>query len=410
MPPFRADKARKGGYFWTPESDWEQNVSDKSKTKAELLQEIVELRRREADFRTLQGEHGQALRALCERVKELDCLYAITRLAGREDISQDELFQRVTERVAMSWQYPEITCVRLVAGGDTYVTSNYKRARWRQTSPVVVHGEPAGELEVGYLEERPPQDEGPFLKEERSLIDAVADRLARIIEAKRTEEHVRVLSRELIKAQECERQRIARELHDNVAQELSMQRMGIEALLGEENAPADKLRHCLSLVSTRLTASIAAVRDLSYDLQPPGLEQLGFVPTVFRHCEDFSLRHGLRVVFFADGMDDLRLDFETQINLYRIIQEALANARRHAQATQVQVRLVASFPHILLRIEDNGCGFDAEARLTEALREKRMGLWSMQERARLLGGRMTIRSRPGSGTKLVAEIPCREKP
>ncbi len=385
-------------------------MSDKSKTKAALMQELAELRRREADFHALAGEHGQVLRALRERIKELDCLYAITRLAGREGISQNELFQAIAELVAMSWQYPEIACVRIVADGNTFLTSNYRRARWRQASPLTAHGERAGQIEVGYLEERPELDEGPFLKEERNLLDAVAERLSRIIEAKRTEEHVRVLSRELIKAQECERQRIARELHDNVAQELSMQRLAVESLLAEEGAPASRLRGCLSLTSTRLAASIAAVRDLSYDLLPPGLEQLGFVATVFRHCEEFSTSHGIRIDFFADGMDDLRLDFETQINLYRIIQEALANVRKHAEAGQVRIRLVASYPHILLRIEDDGRGFDMHAPRAAAPEDKRMGLWNMQERARLLGGRLTIRSRPGAGTSITAEVPCEEKP
>ncbi len=385
-------------------------MSDKSKTKAALMQELAELRRREADFHALEGEHGQVLRALRERIKELDCLYAITRLAGREGISQNELFQAIAELVAMSWQYPEIACVRIVADGNTFLTSNFRRARWRQASPLMAHGERAGQIEVGYLEERPELGEGPFLKEERNLLDAVAERLSRIIEAKRTEEHVRVLSRELIKAQECERQRIARELHDNVAQELSMQRLAVESLLAEEDAPASRLRGGLSLTSTRLAASIAAVRDLSYDLLPPGLEQLGFVATVFRHCEEFSTRHGIRIDFFADGMDDLRLDFETQINLYRIIQEALANVRKHAEAGQVRIRLVASYPHILLRIEDDGRGFDMHAPRAAAPEDKRMGLWNMQERARLLGGRLTIRSRPGAGTSITAEVPCEEKP
>lgn len=384
-------------------------MSDRNKTKAELLQEIAELRRREADFHALKGEHGQILRALRERIKELDCLYAITRLAGREGLSQEEVFQGVVEIVATSWQYPEITCVKIVADGRTYVTANYRRARWRQSSPLTVHGGQVGDIEVGYLEERPAMDEGPFLKEERSLIDAVAERLSRIIEARRTEEHVRVLSRELIKAQECERQRIARELHDNVAQELSMQRLAVESLLAQESAPAASLRDCLSFVSTRLVVSIAAVRDLSYDLLPPGLEQLGLVATAFRHCEEFSTRHGIQVDFFADGMDDLRLDFETQINLYRIIQEALANVRKHAGATQARVRLIASYPHVLLRIEDDGRGFDMHARRAKAPEDKRMGLWNMQERARLLGGRLTIRSKPGAGTMITAEVPCREK-
>jgi signal transduction histidine kinase len=99
-----------------------------------------------------------------------------------------------------------------------------------------------------------------------------------------------------------------------------------------------------------------------------------------------------------------------EINLYRLIQEGLSNVEQHAQATQCYVRLVASYPHLILRLIDNGVGFDVQERLNKAAMEKRMGLRSMQDRATLLGGELAITSFPGKGTKIALEIPIHHLP
>lgn len=187
-----------------------------------------------------------------------------------------------------------------------------------------------------------------------------------------------------------------------------MLKVAAGALLSGQPAPSPELRQAIAALSVGLGAAVTAVRDLSYDLLPPGLDQLGLVSAAFRFCEEFAVRHDLEVEFYADGMDGLRLDFELQINLYRIIQEALANVRKHARAKKAVVRLVASHPSILLLIEDDGRGFEVETRAAESLGEKRMGLWSMRERVRLLEGRMSIRSTPGRGARLHVEAPLRE--
>jgi signal transduction histidine kinase len=106
-------------------------------------------------------------------------------------------------------------------------------------------------------------------------------------------------------------------------------------------------------------------------------------------------------------MDDLKLDYDTQINLYRLVQEALNNIKKHAQARDVKIRMVASHPHIILRIEDDGKGFDVNQCLREASKQAHMGLHSMQERVNLLDGNIKIQSRPMEGTRIVVEIPCR---
>ena len=227
-----------------------------------------------------------------------------------------------------------------------------------------------------------------------------------ITDRKRTEEHIHTLSQQLMKAQESERQRISRDLHDRVAQDLSTLKIGVDTLLDNHSETPAKTRERVSRLSEILQGTVTTVRDLAYNLRPASLDQLGLVRTVHQHCEEFSAKHGVKVDFFAAGIEDLRLDFDTKITLYRLIQEGLNNVKKHADASQVTIRLVASFPKIILRIEDNGKGFDVESRLVSAANERRMGLRTMEERVALLQGKMRIESLPMAGTKIFIEVPC----
>jgi PAS domain S-box-containing protein len=226
---------------------------------------------------------------------------------------------------------------------------------------------------------------------------------------KRAEEHVHALTQQLIKTQEDERQKISRELHDRVGQDLSMLKIGMDTLFGNQAAVSDEVKENVLEFSKILQQSITAVRDLAYNLRPPSLDQLGLVQTIFRHCEDVSAKTGLKVDFNAAGMDRSKLDFDTEINLYRLVQESLNNIHKHAEANLATVRMVASFPNIILRIEDDGKGFDTELRLISASNERRMGLQSMRERVKLLNGTIVIQSLPMGGTKIFIEVPYKEK-
>jgi len=379
------------------------------RTKAQLEEELQRLREGSARAAALAEEHEQTERALRERVKELHCLYGISHLAQNRDLTMEELIRQVGELVVASWQYPESACARICLGELTIPTRNFRKSLWRQASPIRIQDERIGEIEVCYLETRPQCDEGPFLREERHLIDAVAEKLGQIIQAKRSEAHLRALSRELIKAQETERLRIATELHDHLAQDLASLKLDLGGLL-EAGGELPSLEDRVQNLTERIAGAIATTRDLAYDLLPPGLEDLGLVRTLARYCGDFAQRSGLAVEFYADGVDGLRLGFETQINLYRLVQEALTNARRHARATRVVVRIIGSHPNVILRMEDDGCGVDLEHRLDEFYEAKKMGLWGMRERARLLGGHISLRSSPGKGMRIHIEVPTEYRP
>lgn len=361
----------------------------------------------DASSSALARQHARALHDLRERVKELNCLYGISRLSQSGDLPMEALIREVALLACQSWQFPEIACARIRIGGLVCRTPNFGPCAASQKSPIFIQSEEIGEIEVGYLEPRPQEHEGPFLLEERHLLDAVADKLGRLVRAKRAEAQMRVLSRELLKAQETERLRIATELHDNLAQNLAAIKLelgGIEELSRQAN-PA--LAQGLTKLTRQLSKTITGIRDLAYDLLPPGLEDLGLVTTLSHYCSDFAKRSGLAVDFFADGMDGVRLDFESQVNLYRLAQEALTNARKHAGASRVTVRLICSHPSVILRIEDDGRGVDLDGRMDEFYQAKRLGVWGMRERARLLGGRISLKSCPGRGMRIHIEIPIR---
>jgi signal transduction histidine kinase len=222
---------------------------------------------------------------------------------------------------------------------------------------------------------------------------------------KRSETQIRTLTRKLMKTQEDERRMISRELHDRVGQDLSGIKMALETLFDQHPATAGEIRTKAAQLSRLLEHTIFAVRDLAYDLRPPGLDEMGIVQALSMFCNDFAEKTGIRTDFQSAGVEKMKLDFNTQINLYRMIQEGLNNIHKHAEAGRAVVKLTAAYPHLILRIEDDGRGFDVDKRAREIDSEKRMGLRSLQERTDLLGGTMLVTSKIGQGTKILIKLP-----
>lgn len=222
---------------------------------------------------------------------------------------------------------------------------------------------------------------------------------------KLADEQIRLLTQELMNIQEKERKRISCDLHDDVAQNLASLMISCETFFDNYDDIPPDLTLKMKSFSSVLRRSLTFVRDLSYELRPPGLDQLGLIKTLARYCEDFSEKHVFRVDFYSVGMGGIAFDSDTEINVYRLIQEALNNVKKHAEASQVVIKFVASVPDIIIRIQDNGRGFDVNTRLAQAMAEKRMGLHSMTERVNFMNGKIRINSQPGEGTTLIVTIP-----
>ena len=153
---------------------------DKSKTKQAKVNVPFKCRKTETENSKLEHDYE-------ERVKELNCIYRFSKLVETPNFSLEDILQRTNDLLPSAWQYPEITCSRIILGKKEYKTKNFKQSKWKQQSPIKVNGKEKGFVEVYYLEEKPAIAEGSFLIEERNLLDAFAERLGRIIERKRAE-------------------------------------------------------------------------------------------------------------------------------------------------------------------------------------------------------------------------------
>ena len=237
-----------------------------------------------------------------------------------------------------------------------------------------------------------------------SLIDITEHKRAEKA-LRESEERLRYLSSQLITAQEEERKGISLELHDEMGQTLTAIGLNLESI-GKELTPEhaamikDKLAETISLVEH----ASDHVRDLSLDLRPSMLDDLGLLPTLRWYVNSYEKRTETPVIFEALNLEE-RLAPEVEIVLYRIVQESLNNIRKHAQAKKVKIRLEQKKKKIGVLIEDDGIGFHSDRAVSETTLVKGIGLLGMQERVRLLGGSLKIRSREGQGTSIFVELP-----
>jgi PAS domain S-box-containing protein len=229
---------------------------------------------------------------------------------------------------------------------------------------------------------------------------AVAIQNAQLFEQVRAgREHLQALSRQLLEVQEAERRHIARELHDEVGQALT----GLKLLLDmSTRLPPDEATASLGEAQAMVNELMTLVRDLSLDLRPAMLDDLGLLPTLLWHFERYTAQTHVGVTFTHTGLEGRRFTPEVETAAYRIVQEALTNVARHASVDQVAVRFWADQDTLGVQIEDRGTGFDPEAALAA---RATTGLAGMHERAVLLGGQLTVESAPGAGACVTAELP-----
>jgi len=216
-------------------------------------------------------------------------------------------------------------------------------------------------------------------------------------------EQVKALFRRLVSVQEEERRRIARDLHDQLGQQMTALRIQLAALRGNVVTLPDIAQQADRL--ERATADLDRSIDfLTWGLRPAVLDHLGLAAALRHLVTDWSERFRIPADFQAVGADSLRLSREAEANLYRIAQEALHNVLKHAEANDVAVLLERRSDHAVLIVEDNGRGFDPDAAQSDAV-EPGMGLIGMRERAALLGGVFEVETVLGQGTSVFVRVP-----
>ncbi len=252
----------------------------------------------------------------------------------------------------------------------------------------------------------------PLSKRDLALIIAVAGQLSIALENANLYQTVQEreamrgeLLHQVVTAQEKERQRIARELHDSIGQTLTALGLGLAA--ANENLQHHPEMAAAQLIELRSLSSHALqeIHDMVADLRPSLIDNVGLVSALRSQVQSFEKRTGVKALFSVGGQSR-RVDPDVEMATFRIAQEALNNVAKHAQATEVRVRVIFRADRLCLRVRDNGRGFDPEAMMDAGMKEREAwGLLGMQERVSLVGGGFFIRSRASVGTIIQVCIP-----
>ncbi len=400
---------------------------------------------------TEASEKEELIWRLRERVKELTALHRTSRVLQKSHRPLGILMERLVRIFQKAWQYPRITAVRIWFNGETFSSQNFKPTRWRQvTTFSTLDGKP-GSIEVVYLKRRPQAFEGPFLAEERDLIESLAkmlegffnrlhqeksmkeaqatlekeirERTAGLTEAnmnlsaqieenrravrriRRYQEKLRNLVEELSRTEQRERRSIAADLHDHLGQSLALIRSKLFLLHGE--AIFYGLEGSVEEIRQLLDESIRMTRSLTAELCPPILYELGLAPAIEWLGESFEERFKIPVKIMATGTPR-NLPEEIRGTIFRVVRELLMNAIKHSQASQIKIVGVWGEENLELAVLDDGIGIDPDKLRTGKRRNAGFGLFHARERLRYLGGNLSF-SRPDKGSEIRLSIPFQGK-
>lgn len=268
--------------------------------------------------------------------------------------------------------------------------------------PILTGSRAFGTLAVGTLNEY-----RQFSTTEVSTLANVGRQAGIAIDNARLYQNMRYYARQITRAQEDERRRIAREVHDETAQILVALSRRLDGLRASLGLPSDVAERRLDQAQALATEALRSVRRLSRDLRPPVLDDLGFLAAIRGLARDLR-ESGVATDLRVTG-SPYRMSPEDELVLFRIAQESLNNVRRHANATRAWVHVLFRPDAVRMAIEDDGRGFETPDKFVDLVGSGRLGLVGMHERARILGGTLCIESSPGQGTKVMVDAPVKRK-
>jgi signal transduction histidine kinase len=391
----------------------------------------------------------ETLHKLGERVKELTALHRTARLLQDNQRTSADIIRDVVLLLPMAWQYPDVTAARIRFRELDLSTSNYAETRWVQSATFATSSKETGSIEICYLAEKPQEAEGPFLAEERELIESLAEmlrsffqhRLAddalreahdnlecqvreRTADLRRTnealqeqlaelqraqqqitsyQEQLRKLNSELSLAEARERRAIASDLHDHIGQALAFIRLRVTEFQG--NAVFCGFEGSIDEILSLLDKTIQYTRNLTFEISPPILYELGLEAAIEWLAEQFERKHGFRArVVSSSGSKALRE--EVQVVLFKCVHELLTNVVKHAAAKKITITMTSRDGRFSVKVADDGVGISSGPPNSISSAGNAFGLFSIKERMRYLAGDFVISSRSGKGTSVTLEVPC----
>jgi signal transduction histidine kinase len=390
---------------------------------------------------------GKILHDLTERVKELTALHHAATLLQGEGSTQ-EIMEGIVALIPPSWQYPDITHGRLQFNDMVFCTPEFREAPWKQSSSFELKNGGRGVIDVFYTEEMPELFEGPFLREERDLINSLASMLCSYFERKTAEENLirinenldeqirrrtdelvkindklreeiterinaekeievyqeqlRRLTLELSLAEWRERQSIAVDLHDHIGQALAMIKIKMTKLQG--NIIFCGYDQHIAEIREFLDQTIQYTRTLTFEISPPLLYELGINAAIEWLAEQMEKKNNIKIQVKSEGSQG-QLSNEIGMFLYRGTRELIVNAIKHSGASGIDVKILWEDDAVSISVKDNGTGFKTESTRAGLACIEGFGLFSIRERFRCLGGKMTINTAGDKGSEVVLSLP-----
>jgi len=359
--------------------------------------------------------------ALAERVKELTCLYGIAQIAGEPGISIKEIIQRIVELLPPAWQYPETACARIILDGISYTTLGFRECRQKQAAEIVVGGVPRGVIELVYVEEKPQLDEGPFLKEERNLIDAVARQVALVIERRQAEEDKLKLHNQLLHADRLATigmlaAGVAHELNEPLGNILGFAQLAKKC----PGVPASAEQDIGKIEAASLHAREIIQKLLVFARQaPPKKAQVNLNQVVEDGLYFFEARcakEGVELVrLLSEDLPDITAD-PAQLN--QLLVNLVVNSLQSMSGTgRITVETRFYDPNVCLIVEDTGAGMSKKIlekifvpffTTKDVGQGTGLGLPVVHGIVTTHGGSIDVESKVGQGTRFEIRLPIGE--
>ena len=396
------------------------------------------------------SSRGKVLHDLRERVKELTALHGTARVLQDDSRPIGERLEAAVALIPPAWQYPEIACARIGFDGREVRSSSFAVSPWRQSAEFRTASGKTGRIDVFYAESAPESAEGPFLAEERNLINSLAEMLRSFLERRETQlalqaahaelerrvgertaelmsvnrelqeeigerkrkeerigfyrERLRSLAAELSLAEEAERRAIASDLHDGIGQALTTLKMKVVEI--QRSMAFSGYEQTLEEMRALLDQTIRTTRSLTVEISPPVLYELGLVPAIQWLGDQFGAKNSLAVDVRADDAGE-QADEVVRITVFKAVREFLANTVKHARARRVTVDVTSDGGRLSVRYRDDGIGFDPAAVEGLGTRTDAFGLFNVRERCEYLGGLVGFESSPGRGVDFRMELPLK---
>jgi len=359
--------------------------------------------------------------ALTERVKELTCLYGIAQIAAQPDTSLEEIVQGIVELLPPAWQYPEIALARIILDGISYTTQGFRECRQKQTAEIIVDGVPRGVVDLVYVEEKPDCDEGPFLKEERNLIDAVARQVALVVERRQAEQDKLKLHNQLLHADRLATigmlaAGVAHELNEPLGNILGFAQLAKKC----PGVPASAEQDIAKIEAASLHAREIIRKLLVFARQaPPEKTQVNLNQVVEDGLYFFEARcakEGIEIVrLLSPDLPEITAD-PAQLN--QLLVNLLVNALQSMPgAGKITVQTRFCDHNVCLIVEDTGTGMSKEVldkifvpffTTKDVGHGTGLGLPVVYGIVTAHNGSINVKSEPGCGTRFEIQLPVAE--